>query len=95
MGQCLQKQTNSRARNNRAFRETARQTFINRQSQVKRIIQELRVANGTAIVLATARDVTLAKDANLLVENGGSIDLSKDWAKRLLSRMRYVKRKAT
>ena len=67
------------------------------ESQVKRIIQELREANGTvntAIVLATARGVILAKDANLLAENGGSIDLSKDWAKRLLSRMGYVKRKA-
>ena len=49
----------------------------------------------TAIVLATARGVILAKDANLLAEIGGSIDLSKDWAKQLLSRMGYVKRKAT
>ena len=37
----------------------------------------------------------MARDANLLVENGGSIDLSKDWAKRLLGRMGFVKRKAT
>ena len=68
------------------------------ESQVKRIIQELRVANrtvNTTIVLATARGVTLAKYANLLAENGCSIDLSKDRAKRLLSRMGYVKRKAT
>ena len=40
-----------------------------------------------ASVLATARVVILVKDANLLAE---SIDLSKDWAKRLLSRMEYV-----
>ena len=56
------------------------------------------VANATvntAIVLATARGAVLAKDANVLVENGRSIHFSKDWAKRLLSRMGYVKRKAT
>ena len=37
----------------------------------------------------------MAKDANLLQENGGGINLTKDWANRLLARMGYVKRKAT
>jgi len=33
-------------------------------------------------------------DANLLVENGGHIDLTKHWAKNLLTRMNFVKRRA-
>ena len=34
------------------------------------------------------------KNANLLVSNGGGINLTKDWAKYLLKRMGFVKRKA-
>ena len=34
------------------------------------------------------------KDANLLFENGGGINLTKDWAKYLMKRMGFVKRKA-
>ena len=49
----------------------------------------------SAIVRAAARGIILAKDANLLEENGGGINLTKDWANRLLARMGYVKRKAT
>ena len=33
-----------------------------------------------------------AADNNLLSENGGHINLTKDWAKYLLQRMNYVKR---
>ena len=34
-------------------------------------------------------------DSNLLAENGGRITISKDWAKSLLHRMGYVKRKVS
>jgi len=34
-------------------------------------------------------------DSNLLAENGGHITISKDWAKSLLHRMGYVKRKVS
>ena len=34
------------------------------------------------------------KDANLLFENGGGINLTKDWAKYLMKRMGFVKQKA-
>jgi len=44
------------------------------------------MASGEAIVRRT--------DKNLLKDNGGPIDISKSWAKSLLSRMGYVKRKA-
>ena len=44
------------------------------------------VAIGTAI-----RVVSTYYDANLLSVNGGPIDISKEWTKRLLRRMGLVK----
>ena len=46
----------------------------------------------TELVMATARGVVICHDANLLAENGGYIDITKDWAKRILQRMNMVKR---
>ena len=46
----------------------------------------------TAIVIATACEIVKDADSNLLSENGGHINLTKDWAKYLLQRMNYVKR---
>ena len=66
--------------------------------QVKSFVCEVRSSGGvvnSAIVKAAAKGIILAKDANLLQENGGGINLTKDWANRLLARMGYVKRKAT
>ena len=34
-------------------------------------------------VMATARDVVISHDANLLLENGGYIEITKSWAQRL------------
>ena len=48
----------------------------------------------SSIVRVAARGIILAKDANLLEENRGGINLTKDWANWLLARMGYVKRKA-
>ena len=45
----------------------------------------------TQIVIATAQGIILSKDANLL----SNIELSKGWAKYLLKRIGFVKRKAT
>ena len=47
------------------------------------------------VVVAAAKGIAEAKDATLLVENGGPIDVTKDWGKRLLGRMGFVKRKCT
>ena len=44
------------------------------------------------VVVAAAKGIAEAKDATLVVENGGAIDVTKDWGKRLLGRMRFVKR---
>ena len=57
--------------------------------------QELGTAVSTAVVMAIARGVVISHDSNLLAENGGYIDITKDWAKRLLQRMNMVKRQGT
>ena len=49
----------------------------------------------TQTVMATAVGVIVSHDANLLVENGGHIDISKSWATQFLERMNMVKRKGT
>ena len=48
-----------------------------------------------SITKAAAKGIVLGKDANILAENGGYLDLTRDWAKQLMSRMALVKRKAT
>ena len=66
--------------------------------RVQRYIKEMRskgaVVN-TAIVMACAEGVVMHHDSNLLAINGGHITISKDWAKSLLCRMGYVKRRVS
>ena len=66
--------------------------------QVRVYIRELR-ANGypinTAIVIATGQGIIKDYDSNLLSENGGHLSLTKDWAKYLLKRMNFVKRRSS
>ena len=56
--------------------------------------QEDTVVN-TKVAISTAVGVASLYDANLLSINGGSIDISKEWAKRLLRRMGLVKWQGT
>ena len=49
----------------------------------------------TAIAIGCAEGIVRSKDSNLLSCNGGHISLTKDWAKSLLRRMGYVKRRAS
>ena len=69
------------------------------ERQLQEFISQVRSFGGvvnTAITLAAAKGIVLAKDANMLSENGGGyLNLTRDWGKRLLSRMGLVKRKAT
>ena len=54
--------------------------------QVQAYITQLRSAGGvvnTPIVIATGIGIVESYDANLLANNGGHIDLGKDWAKSL------------
>ena len=63
-------------------------------TQVQEYIKHLRKVGSpvnTQIVIATAQGIILSKDANLL----SNIELSKGWAKYLLKRIGFVKRKAT
>ena len=62
--------------------------------QVQEYIKHLRKAGSpvnTQIIIATAQGIILSKDANLL----SNMELSKGWAKYLLKRIGFVKRKAT
>ena len=66
--------------------------------KVKECIKELRrngACVGTSVVVATAKGVIMNKNADLLVSNGGYIDLTDNWAKSLQTRMGFVKRKAS
>ena len=66
--------------------------------EIKRYIQHLR-ENGTAIsitlVQAAAEGYLLGRDRTVLVQYGGHVSLTWDWARSLLRRLGYVKRKAT
>jgi len=66
--------------------------------KVQECIKELRrngACVGTSVVVATAKGVIMNKNADLLVSNGGYIDLTDNWAKSLQTRMGFVKRKAS
>ena len=68
------------------------------EDKVKWFLTEVRKSGGVVnsqIAVGAAKGVIKARDANLLAENGGSIDIGKDWAHRLLGRMGLVKRQAT
>ena len=65
---------------------------------VQDYINALRVAGGvvnTAIVQAASLGIIAARDPGLLREHGGHIEITKAWAKSLLKRMGYVKRKGS
>ena len=49
----------------------------------------------TAIVMAAATGMVQLHNSNLLSINGGPISITKAWAKSLLSRMHFVKQRAT
>lgn len=68
------------------------------EDQVKAFLHHMRSSGGVVnapITTAVARGIVVASDSKLLAENGGSINLTRDWAKRLLNRMGLVKRKAS
>ena len=65
---------------------------------IQKYINAVRNSGGvinTAIVKAAARGLVIAKDRTLLVENGGHINITRDWALSLMNRMNMVKRKGT
>ena len=66
--------------------------------KVQNYLFSLRDVGGvinTAIVRAVAAGMVKKKDPRLLAVNGGHISLSKDWARYMLQRIGFVKRKGT
>ena len=65
-------------------------------SEVQTIIRSMRdngaVVN-TSIAFATATGVVNKREKSLLKQNGGSLELTKNWAKSILYRMGFVKRR--
>ena len=64
------------------------------QAYIKRLRENGAVIN-TAIVMAVAEGIVMGHDSNLLKANGGHIACNKNWAKSVLSRLGYVKRRAS
>ena len=67
-------------------------------SEVKSYIRAVREGGGvvtTAIKVAAATAIIRKADRNLLAEHGGSITITKDWAKSLLFRINFVKRRGS
>ena len=68
----------------------------NLDRQVKSYISAVHEKQGiinTAITVACGEAIVKKTDKNLLRENGGPIELTKVWAKSLLQRLNFVKRK--
>jgi len=54
------------------------------ETQVREYIKESRASGcviNTAVIIAAAKGIVMATDANVLLENGGYLDLSKEWAR--------------
>ena len=67
-------------------------------SEVKSYIQAVRERGGvvtTSIAMAAATAIVQKADRNLLAENGGHIAITNNWAKSLLYRMNFVKRRGS
>ena len=69
-------------------------------TMVQKYLQKVRKTGGVVtarVALAAARAIILTQDCTRtkLVEFGGHIDLTLTWAYSLLSRMKFVKRRAT
>ena len=65
---------------------------------VQQYVQALRTTGGvvnTTIVMAAAMGFVSARDPTKLTLHGGHINITKTWAKSLLGRMGYVKRKCS
>ena len=80
-------------------KKTGRPLLIGEEldAQVQQYVKNARkrgLAINTSVVIAAGEGIVMAHDANLLAENGGEIKLTDEWAKNVLKRMGYVKRKA-
>ena len=58
-------------------------------------LREIRGVVNTAIVVGAANGIVSAQNCALLLENGSHVSITKGWAKSILHRMNYVKRKGS
>lgn len=61
-------------------------------------VLSLRQAGGiinTRVVVAAGKGIVEANDCGQLMENGGTMNLGQSWAKSLLIRMNFIKRKVS
>lgn len=66
--------------------------------EVKQFIKNVRTSGGvvnTIIVVAAVQGIVGAENRALLKENGGHMDINRDYARSLMRRMNLVKRKGT
>ncbi len=72
-------------------------SYLSFTAEEKQTIMRAMCDNGavvnTSITVATATGVVWKRDKSLLVENGGSLELAKNWAKSILYRIGFVKRR--
>ena len=73
---------------------TTRQIYTAVQEYVE-IQRRVRTAINSAAVMAAAEGIISVRDITKLIEHGGHISITKSWAKSLLHRMGYVKRKCS
>ena len=67
-------------------------------SEIKSYIKAVCEVGGivtTSITIAAATAIMRKADRNLLAENGGHISITSNWAKSLLYRMNFVKRRGS
>ena len=65
-------------------------------ARVQLYIKEMRrngVVINTSVLMAAAEGIVTHHDANLLAKNGGSIVISKNWTRALLTKMNFVKQR--
>lgn len=66
--------------------------------RVKKYIRTLRLAGGIVnrtVTMAAAKGIVKNANPSLLVENGGHVAITERWARSLLERMNFVRRKGT
>ena len=77
-----------------------RPLFLGREidKAVQEYVEATRNAGGvvnTAIVMAAAVGIMSSRNVTVLKSHGGHVEITKSWAKSLLQRMGYVKRKCS
>ena len=62
---------------------------------IQNYLKAIREAGGVINTSIGSKGIIESSNPGLLIENGGSVSLTKSWAASLLNRMGYARRKAT